>query len=241
MVLQIVTAANPEGLMAELTAEEREAVVTVIKDNLVADVATVEVAPLSPAEAELVGLKYPKTKGSGPKAAAAAVAGCWSHYYYTDWSLLGTRPAASWMQLNWCGSNGKITDSSFSNVGGNSTGLGYDGNTRGKTNVGWEVRGVTTHEFSFYLVSVTKCMQVRGGASGLYSRSVAAASCELLAAGLRAGRRARPTGASHDPPVDQLGFPPPGGRVGSGVGTLWTSRRFSRRDKIVGSLLFPGG
>jgi hypothetical protein len=26
-----------------------------------------------------------------------------------------------------------------------------------------------------------------------------------------------------------------------GVGTLWTSRRFARRDKIVGSLLFPGG
>ncbi len=26
-----------------------------------------------------------------------------------------------------------------------------------------------------------------------------------------------------------------------GVGTLWTSRRFSRRDKVVGSLLFPGG
>jgi hypothetical protein len=26
-----------------------------------------------------------------------------------------------------------------------------------------------------------------------------------------------------------------------GIGTLWTSRRFSRRDKIVGSLLFPGG
>ena len=177
MVLQIVTAADPESLMAELTEDEQDEVVTIIEDNLVADVATVEVTALSPAEAELVGLKYPKTKGSGPNAAAAAAAGCWSHYYYTDWSLLGTRPAASWMQLNWCGSNGKITDSSFSNVGGNSTGSSYDGNTRGKTNVGWEVRGVTTHTFSFYLVSVTKCMQVRGGATGLYSRSV---SCSVL-------------------------------------------------------------
>ena len=26
-----------------------------------------------------------------------------------------------------------------------------------------------------------------------------------------------------------------------GIGTLWTSHRFSRRDKLVGFLLFPGG
>jgi len=26
-----------------------------------------------------------------------------------------------------------------------------------------------------------------------------------------------------------------------GIGTLWISSRFSRRDKIIGSLLFPGG
>lgn len=51
MVLQIVTAPDPESLMAELTAEERDAVLTVIEDNLVADGETVEVTALSPAEA----------------------------------------------------------------------------------------------------------------------------------------------------------------------------------------------
>ena len=80
------------------------------------------------------------------------------------------------MQLNWCGSNGRITSSSFSNVGGAATIISYDGNTRSKRDVGWEVRGLTTHKFSFYLGSVTKCMQIRGGATGLYSRSI---SCNL--------------------------------------------------------------
>ncbi|MET0526526.1 MAG: hypothetical protein ABWZ91_17100, partial [Nocardioides sp.] len=59
--------------------------------------------------------------------------------------------------------------------GGSATVVSYDGNTRSMRNVGWEVRGVTTHKFSFYLASVTKCMQVRGGATGLYSRSL---TCE---------------------------------------------------------------
>ena len=76
------------------------------------------------------------------------------------------------MQLNWCASNGRITSANISNVGGNATIISYDGNTKGQTNVGWEVRGVTTHKYSFYLGSVTKCMQIRGGASGLYSRSI---------------------------------------------------------------------
>ncbi len=75
------------------------------------------------------------------------------------------------MSLNWCASNGRIISSSISSVGGAALIISYDGNTRGKRDVGWEVRGLTTHTFSFYLGSVTKCMQIRGGATGLYSRS----------------------------------------------------------------------
>ena len=112
--------------MAELTAEERDAVLTVIEDNLVADGETVEVTALSPAEA---------ATGRSP-----------------------TRVSPTSEEI------GPV--------------LSYDGNTSGKTNVGWEVRGVTTHTFSFYLVGcVTKCMQIRGGATGLYSRSV---NCSVL-------------------------------------------------------------
>ena len=82
------------------------------------------------------------------------------------------------MPLNWCASNGRITSSSLSSVGGAALIISYDGNTRGKRDVGWEVRGLTTHTFSFYLGSVTKCMQIRGGATGLYSRSTNCTSNE---------------------------------------------------------------
>lgn len=106
----------------------------------------------------------------------AATSGCWYHYYYTNWTLWGMNTASSWMQLNWCGSGGRVTSYSVSNVGGAATVLAYNGNGTSKLSVGWEARAVTTHNFSFWLGSITKCMQIRGGATGLYSRSV---SCSM--------------------------------------------------------------
>ena len=111
-VLQIVTAADPESLMAELTEDEQDEMLTVIEDNLVADAATAEVTALSPAEAELVGRKYPKTKGRDPTRLLQQrqVVGRTT----TTPSLVPAGPSAeSWMQLNWCASNGPIPGSSF--------------------------------------------------------------------------------------------------------------------------------
>ncbi len=66
----------------------------------------------------------------------------------------------------------RITGSSITNVGGSASVIAYAGHSKSKRDVGWEVRGVTTHRYTFSIVSATACMQVRGGASGLYSRSI---------------------------------------------------------------------
>ena len=128
---------------------------------------------LTASAAQELGLKPPKTKAG---VSAAVAGGCWSHYYYTNWTLYGASIANSWMTLNWCGSNGSITSYAISNVGGSGSGLSYQGNTKSTRNVGWEVRGVTTHSWSFWIGGISKCMQIRGGATGLYSRSV---SCSM--------------------------------------------------------------
>jgi hypothetical protein len=162
--------------MADLTAEEQVVVLTLIDANMMPSGEPGVATALTPAEAAGAGLTFPKIRGSRPSTAAASASGCWSHDYYTGWSLWNMKTAESWMQLNWCASNGRITNSTFSGVGGAALIIRYDGNTRGKRDVGWEVRGLTTHTFSFYLGSVTKCMQIRGGTTGLYSRST---NCSL--------------------------------------------------------------
>jgi len=175
LVVEIVTADDPDAAMAELSAEQQSQALALIEDNLVATGVVAEAAALTPVEAAAVGLRVSQGRVTGPNAAVAG-SGCWSHYYYQGWSLWNMKTAESWMQLNWCASNSRIASSSFSTVGGAALIIRYDGNTRGKKDVGWEVRGLTTHTFSFHLGAVTKCMQIRGGATGLYSRST---SCYL--------------------------------------------------------------
>ena len=168
-IVEIVSSDDPEAAFAALSPTQQVEAAAMITEELEATEVVGATAPLGSREAKALGLKPPK---DGSRVSAAVAGGCWYHYYFTYWTLWGIDTASSWMQLNWCGSNGRITSWSFSNVGGSGTVLSYDGNTRGATNVGWEVRGVTTHKFSFWLGSVTKCMQVRGGATGLYSRSI---------------------------------------------------------------------
>ena len=174
LVLFLLQSPDPDAAMKELSPAQRREVAEVIEANLVEGETITESGPLTPAEASEVGLKV--GSGAAGSITAAAASGCWYHYYYTGWTLWGMTTAHSWMQLNWCGSGGSITSSSITNVGGSATIINYAGNTKDKLNVGWEVRGVTTHKYTFSLVSVTKCMQIRGGATGLYSRSI---SCNL--------------------------------------------------------------
>lgn len=114
-------------------------------------------------------------------AAPMTTTGCWYHYYYRSWSDLGIHDGDSWMQLNWCGSSGRVTSWSQSNVGcaGHSGASCSVGGTA-SLNVGWEIRTTRYYNADFFGFKNTFCMQIRGGATGLYSQSSSASSgCPL--------------------------------------------------------------
>ena len=170
-VLGILQSADPAAGFAALSPAQHKEAARLIEDNLVVSEEVSSIASLTGLEASAAGQQT-----STASLATAAATQCWSHYYYATWTLWSLHVANSWMQLNWCGSGGRITSYSVTNVGGAATGLRYDGHSQATRNVDWEVRGLTTHTFSLWLPSVTKCMQIRGGATGLYSRSI---SCDM--------------------------------------------------------------
>jgi hypothetical protein len=114
-------------------------------------------------------------------ALATATSGCWYRYWYKSWYDVGIHDGDSWMQLNWCSSNSSITSWSQSNVGC----AGHYGATckvggRADLNVGWEVRSTRYYQANFFGFNNTFCMQIRGGATGLYSENSSASSgCPL--------------------------------------------------------------
>lgn len=101
----------------------------------------------------------------------SSTSGCWYEYIYQEWYDYGFHSGNTWMQLNWCGSGGSITSWSTSNVGGQGLGgVSYDGVVgKGHLNVGWEVRVYREFKFDLYGFVANPCMQIRGGATGLYS------------------------------------------------------------------------
>jgi hypothetical protein len=111
-----------------------------------------------------------------PQAAAATT--CWS--FWKKWSQkssAGNTLYTYWMGLNWCGSGGSITSSSVFDRGGETATpgwryLGHGGS--GSRNMGWEVRKYVQENFAlgtagWDVISASRCGQIRGGASGLYS------------------------------------------------------------------------
>ncbi|WP_427889128.1 hypothetical protein ACQHIV_37785 [Kribbella sp. GL6] len=115
------------------------------------------------------------------KADLTAVSGCWYRYWYKSWYDLGIHDGDSWMQLNWCSSNSRITSWSQSNVGcGGHYGATCKVGGRADLNVGWEVRSTRYYQADFFGFNNTFCMQIRGGATGLYSEnSSAKGGCPL--------------------------------------------------------------
>jgi hypothetical protein len=113
--------------------------------------------------------------------AVAAASGCWYHYYQKSWSDLGIHDGDSWMQLNWCGSGGKITSWRQSNVGcAGHHGASCSVGSKAERNVGWEIRSTRYFNANFFGFSNTFCQQIRGGATGLYStRSSNSGVCSL--------------------------------------------------------------
>ena len=112
---------------------------------------------------------------------ATASTGCWYHYWYKQWSDLGIHDGDSWLQLNWCESGGHITSWSQSNYGCDGH-YGASCATEGRADlsVGWEVRSTRYYKADFFGFTNSFCMQIRGGATGLYSQnSSSSGGCSL--------------------------------------------------------------
>jgi hypothetical protein len=112
----------------------------------------------------------------------AAVGGCWSTYQtWKSVGALGNVIYTWWQGFQWCGSGGSVTTHSVYVRGGETAtpGWSYDGHGgSGGRNMGWEYRQYTQEKFSFFKFATqqTKCAQIRGGATGLFS---ARGNCDL--------------------------------------------------------------
>lgn len=110
--------------------------------------------------------------------------GCWNAYAHYGWkAAAGNTVYTAWQTLGWCSNGSNVTSYWIINRGGETStpGWSYQGdNGQGAWNVGWEVRQYTQEKFTFgigsYGYSTSPCVQVRGGATGLYSSQ---ASCSL--------------------------------------------------------------
>lgn len=106
-----------------------------------------------------------------PGAVTTMDAGCWYVYLYQDWYDIGYYEGSTWMQLNWCSDGYNITSYYADNIGGaGANGFSYNGsNGPYFLDVGWEVRAAAQYNFTVGPVPANPCMQIRGGATGLYS------------------------------------------------------------------------
>jgi hypothetical protein len=165
VVALVFTSANPAATYASLNATQQ----ALFQDSQQHLTSTTVVSLGS-------GLGSTTSKPAGPLAVTPNGNGCWYWYWYRTWSDLGYTEGDTWMQLNWCGSGGRITSHSLSNYGGKSDDIffTYEGVAgTGGFNAGWEYRQYV--EFKFYYGigplhgTANPCMQIRGGATGLQS------------------------------------------------------------------------
>jgi len=114
----------------------------------------------------------------------SATSGCWSMWIrWRATATAGNTLFTWWLGLAWCSSGGQISSYHVFDRGGESStpGWSFVGNGgAGSWNVGWEVRQYVQERFSFgigwFSYTDTRCGQIRGGATVLYSAS---ASCGL--------------------------------------------------------------
>jgi len=129
------------------------------------------------------------SKPAGPLAVTPNANGCWYWYLYTTWDNFGYTEGDTWTQLNWCGSGGRITSHSLSNVGGKSDDVfftynGVVGEPGGLYSVSGhqEWRQVVEYQFTVHVPgfsgTANPCQQTRGGSTGLVSTNY---SCNLEA------------------------------------------------------------
>lgn len=161
VMAKVFNAPDREAAYTALTASDK----AVMAQALTHQQATTVISLTSPVSATAVA----------SDTMVAAAGGCWSHYQYDAWSDLGYTEGYTWEQLNWCSNGSSIT--SYSRPGNltggqGQNGVAYQGVVAGPyVNVGWEIRAAV--EFKFVVLNtgviLQPCMQIRGGATGLYS------------------------------------------------------------------------
>lgn len=172
---------NPQAAFAALDADQRAAFINAFRHQSEVTIAE-RSGRWTPTAAERAAMTRAPASSEAPTSLAAPlVSGCWYHYWFKSWSDLGIHDGDSWMQLNWCATGGRVTSWSQSNVGcAGHSGAGCSVSYRADLNVGWEVRSSRYFNAKFLWFSNTFCMQIRGGATGLYSQNSSANSgCPL--------------------------------------------------------------
>lgn len=171
---QLATSTNPQAAFKRLSETEQ----ATLRDGMSSPKPVTVIdrkGRYSPAAAEKAMREAKRVHQTQAPAKARAMtnpsaSGCWYNYWYVEWQDLGLNTGDSWMQLNWCAQNGQITNWWQSNVGCAGH-YGASCRTKGAShhNVGWEVRSTRYYEGDFFGYNNTFCMQIRGGATGLYS------------------------------------------------------------------------
>lgn len=176
---RVLLSSDPEATLASMSDEER----TIFAEgweNQESVITAERTGAFTPTPVELAAMETSKPPKKLDDMAMAA-SGCWYYYYERRWTDFNIHTGTSWMQLNWCGSGGNITSWSQSNVGcAGFNGASCEKGSKAEQNVGWEIRSTRFYNASFFGYSNSFCMQVRGGATGLYSkRSSSSGDCSL--------------------------------------------------------------
>jgi hypothetical protein len=179
VVNKIADASTPSAVGSALSAAERQLLQESLHNQTVKTVYRTgrlranspEVQAMGPAAVKAASMVTPA--GEAANTVTPNSSGCWYHYQYDSWSDVHVNDGDTWMQLNWCASGGTITSHSVSNYGGK----GYYGNeyegvvSKPSSDVGWEIRQAVEFHFNWFGANAQPCMQIRGGATGLYSTS----------------------------------------------------------------------
>lgn len=174
----VLLSADPEAALAELSTEELAIFVESLQNQDTVETVTGGTYEPSARERALMHQGAPADAAMADEMTLAAASGCWYKYWFLSWYDLGVHTGDTWMQLNWCGSGGNISSWSVTNVGGRGdNGNSYNGvSSKGSRNVGWEIRAFRGFDFDYFGWHAYPCMQIRGGATGLYSTRK---SCDL--------------------------------------------------------------
>ena len=157
---RVLTSSDPVAAANALQGAER----TAFQEALDKDLTVV------PAESYTSAMTAEQAAAAGVSNARLTAGGCWYNYqasYITGWGITIGR---IWMQLNWCGNGSRVTSYNANPYGCmGQYGFSCTADPVSFRDVGWEVRALGLYRFTIAWGSSTKCAQIRGGASGLYS------------------------------------------------------------------------